>query len=128
MSVSLFITVQPVRYSCTTREATHSRVVPRTIIAKYDCELDIVLGWQNANINKHKVDLAESMKDENLPNFSEVLATHFKRLKEWMKPDPQDHLALKIVKTVFKSLAMLVLLLFSPVLLLGLALGFIGLM
>jgi hypothetical protein len=68
------------------------------------------------------------MNDQNLPTFSQVLATHFKRLKEWMKPDPDDHLALKIVKTVLKSLAMLVLILFSPVLLVGLALGFIGLM
>ncbi|MEX2232311.1 MAG: hypothetical protein WD824_09130 [Cyclobacteriaceae bacterium] len=66
--------------------------------------------------------------NENLPKFSEVLAAHFKRLKEWLKPDPGDHLALSIVKTVLKSAAMLVLLLFSPVLLVGLALGFIGLM
>lgn len=68
------------------------------------------------------------MNDQNLPTFSQVLATHFQRLTEWMKPDQDDHLALRIVKTILKSLAMLVLILFSPVLLVGLALGFIGLM
>lgn len=97
-------------------------------MGKYDWRMHIVSGWQNPNINKHKADLAASMKKENLPNFSEVLAAHFERLKQWMKPDPEDHPALKIVKIVLKSLAMLVLLLFSPVLLVGLALGFIGLM
>jgi hypothetical protein len=66
--------------------------------------------------------------NENLPTFSEVLATKFSRLKEWLKPDPDDHLAVKIAKAVLKGIAMLVLLLFSPVLIIGLALGFIGLM
>lgn len=68
------------------------------------------------------------MNDQKLPTFSEVLATHLARLKEWMKPHPDDQLALQIVKTILKSLAMLVLILFSPVLLVGLALAFIGLM
>lgn len=68
------------------------------------------------------------MNDEKLPGFSDVLVEHFKRLKEWLKPEPGDHMALKIIKTALKSLAMLALLLFSPVFLLGLALGFIGLM
>ena len=68
------------------------------------------------------------MNQEQSPKFSDILATQFHRLKEWMKPDPQDHVALKIVKTFFKSLAMLVLLVFSPVLIIGLVLGFIGLM
>lgn len=67
------------------------------------------------------------MNDHNLPTFSEALATHFKRLKEWMKPNPDDSLALKIVKTVFKGLAILVLIMLSPVLLIALAIGFIGL-
>lgn len=78
--------------------------------------------------SKRKAGPTERMNDHDLPTFSEVLATHFQRLREWMKPDRDDHLALSIAKTVLKSLAMVVLILFSPVLLVGLALGFIGLM
>ena len=68
------------------------------------------------------------MNEENTVTFSEILSKQINRLKEWMKPNPEDDLALKIIKTFLKSLAMLVLLLFSPVLLIGLVLGFIGLM
>lgn len=68
------------------------------------------------------------MNDRNFPTLSQALASYIRRLSQWMKPDPDDNLTLKIVKTILKSLALLVLILFSPVLLIGLALGFIGLM
>jgi hypothetical protein len=68
------------------------------------------------------------MDKENRLTFSEVLSAQFKRLKAWLKPEPDDHLALKVIKMILKSVAMLVLLAFSPILLIGLALGFIGLM
>lgn len=37
------------------------------------------------------------------------------KIKEWMKPDPSDHLLLQGVKFIFKCIALLVLIAFSPV-------------
>lgn len=68
------------------------------------------------------------MNNENRLTFSEVLAAQLSKLKEWLKPNPGDGLALKIVKMILKSVVLLILLLISPVLLIGLALAFIGLM
>ena len=68
------------------------------------------------------------MNESQPVRFSEIVASQIKRLKQWVKPDPDDRLAVSIIKTVFKSLALLVMLAFSPVMLIALFLGFIGLM
>ena len=39
------------------------------------------------------------------------------KIREWMKPDPEDHLLLQIIKFLFKCLALLILIAFSPVIL-----------
>lgn len=68
------------------------------------------------------------MSEAKRLKFSDILASKLKGLKEWLKPDPNDHVALTIVKSIFKSAVMVLLLLFSPVLVIGLFLAFIGLM
>lgn len=68
----------------------------------------------------------EKQNNDKMPSMSEVIASRFNRLMQWMKPNPEDHMALTVVKTFFKSLVMLLLLLISPVLLIGLAAAFIG--
>lgn len=68
------------------------------------------------------------MRNENQLSFSETLSLQFKRLKDWLRPEPKDHLGVKIIKGILKGIAMLLLLLVSPVLLVGFALIFIGLM
>lgn len=39
-------------------------------------------------------------------------------IKEWVKPDPADPLWLTIIKTIYKSIAVLILIALSPVILL----------
>jgi hypothetical protein len=68
------------------------------------------------------------MSNENQLSFSKTVSLQLKHLKGWLKPEPKDHLAVKIIKGFLKSIAMLLLLLVSPVLLVGFALIFIGLM
>lgn len=68
------------------------------------------------------------MNENQSVRFSEIVASQIKRLKEWVKPDPNDHVGVSIIKTILKSLALLVMLAFSPVMLIALFLGFIGLM
>lgn len=68
------------------------------------------------------------MDNKNQLTFFELLRGKLFRLKEWLKPDPKDHLAVKIIKAILKAIAMLLLLLVSPVLIIGFALIFIGLM
>jgi hypothetical protein len=68
------------------------------------------------------------MNEAKRVNFSDIIAAKLKGLREWLKPDPNDPVALIVVKSVLKSAVMVLLLLFSPVLLIGLFLAFIGLM
>lgn len=69
------------------------------------------------------------MKDEKAPEkFSEHFALQFRRFRQWLLPDPQDPPGIRMVKTFFKSIAVVLLILFSPVMLIGLFLGFVGLL
>jgi lipopolysaccharide/colanic/teichoic acid biosynthesis glycosyltransferase len=68
------------------------------------------------------------MEERRHQDFSEHVAVQFGRFKQWLKPDLQDPVALWVVKTFLKSIAVLLLLLFSPVMLVALVLGFIGLL
>lgn len=54
------------------------------------------------------------------------VADQVKKLREWIKPVPTDPLGLKIVKGFFKSLVVLVLIIFSPVICLLLTIAFLA--
>lgn len=64
-------------------------------------------------------------KDES---FSSALADYIqntlKDLREWLRPEPEDSLFLKIVKGIFKTIALLILTIISPVILLVLLISF----
>ena len=47
----------------------------------------------------------------------EMIANWVKRLKEWLKPNPADSMLLNGVKLIYKSIAVLVLVALSPVIL-----------
>lgn len=68
------------------------------------------------------------MDTQQRAKFSEVLSAQIRRLKEWLKPDPEDHVVVKAIKMLLKGLVLLLLIAASPILLIGLALIFIGLM
>lgn len=72
--------------------------------------------------------ITTSMNENQPVRFSVIVALQFKRLKEWVTPDPGDRIVVSVIKTLLKSLALLVMLAFSPVMLVALFLGFIGLM
>jgi hypothetical protein len=52
--------------------------------------------------------------------------TKVKELGEWVKPDPADPLLLQIVKIMYKSVVVLLLMALSPVVLLFLIISFVG--
>lgn len=43
------------------------------------------------------------------------IKTWLAKIREWMKPDPADHLLLQVVKLLYKCIALLILIAFSPV-------------
>jgi hypothetical protein len=47
----------------------------------------------------------------------ETVVDYFKRFKEWLKPNGSDTLLIQSLKMVYKVLAVLVLIAFSPVIL-----------
>ena len=63
-------------------------------------------------------------------SFSEALRNHIlkqiRALGQWIKPDPADNLFVQIVKLIFKSIVVLLLTAFSPIVLLILIIGFVG--
>lgn len=65
-----------------------------------------------------------SMTHEKPETFQQYFSLQIRRLKQWVKPDPSDALAVTVLKTILKSVAVLLLLIFSPVLILGLTLAF----
>lgn len=64
----------------------------------------------------------KSVKDEILLSVKNNL----KRYKEWLKPRSEDNLGLSIIKTFAKGLTTLVLIIFSPVLILILLITFVS--
>lgn len=63
-------------------------------------------------------------------SFSEALRKHILKqisaLGQWIKPNPADNLFLQIIKLFFKSIVVLLLTAFSPIVLLVLIIGFVG--
>lgn len=64
------------------------------------------------------------MNDKKPETFAQYFKLQLRRLKRWLKPDPADSLPVTVIKTVLKSIAVLILLIFSPVLILGLTVAF----
>ncbi len=64
------------------------------------------------------------MNNEKPETFGQYFNLQIKKLREWVTPDPFDSVIQSIFKTILKSIAVLVLLILSPVLLLGLTLAF----
>jgi hypothetical protein len=50
-------------------------------------------------------------------SIEEMIASRFKRLKEWLKPNPADSRLIQGLKLIYKSLAVLGLIALSPVIL-----------
>jgi hypothetical protein len=48
------------------------------------------------------------------------------KIGEWMKPDPSDHRLLQVVKFIYKCIALLILIAFSPVIMVVLIFVFLA--
>ena len=57
----------------------------------------------------------EQLKGEG---FKELITNKLKQFKEWLKPNPADSLLIQLLKMIYKAAAVLVLIVFSPVILL----------
>jgi hypothetical protein len=57
----------------------------------------------------------EQLKGEG---FKELILNKLKQFKEWLKPNPADSLFIQSLKMIYKAVAVLVLIIFSPVILL----------
>ena len=66
------------------------------------------------------------MDDSAARALRQYIFQKIKELRLWVKPDPADPLLMKIGKLFLKSLVLLVLTAFSPVILLLLLIAFIG--
>ncbi|MGD1893196.1 MAG: hypothetical protein ACFB15_21735 [Cyclobacteriaceae bacterium] len=58
--------------------------------------------------------------------LQKYISQQITQLKHWLKPDPADSLALKIVKGIYKLLAVLVLTALSPVIIIVLVIAFLA--
>lgn len=56
--------------------------------------------------------MMEEQKDESI---KETILKYFERFKEWLKPNKEDSLIVQSLKMVYKVLAVLLLIVFSPV-------------
>lgn len=67
------------------------------------------------------------MEDESVrEELRTFIQNKWNALQEWLKPNPDDSIAIQILKSIYKSLAVLVLIALSPVILLLLLIAFIG--
>ncbi|WKN40532.1 hypothetical protein [Tunicatimonas pelagia] len=58
--------------------------------------------------------------------LQKYITKQFTQLRQWLRPDPADSVAVKIFKGIYKSLAVLVLTAFSPVIIVILAIAFLA--
>jgi lipopolysaccharide/colanic/teichoic acid biosynthesis glycosyltransferase len=56
--------------------------------------------------------MMEEQKDETI---KETILKYLERFKEWLKPNKEDSLLVQSLKMIYKVLAVLLLLVFSPV-------------
>ncbi len=48
-------------------------------------------------------------------SIKEMIVSKFKQLKEWLKPNPEDSMLITSLKMIYKIIAVLLLIAFSPV-------------
>ena len=58
-----------------------------------------------------------SMEQPEGDSLKETILNYFRKFKAWLKPDKADTLIVQSLKMVYKALAVLVLVIFSPVIL-----------
>lgn len=56
----------------------------------------------------------------------DLLAKNFNLYKEWLKPTPGDPMALTVIKSFFKGLSSLLLIMFSPIVVVILIIAFLA--
>lgn len=56
--------------------------------------------------------------------FADIIKKRLEALREWLKPNPSDALPVTLIKSFFKGIALLVLVAFSPVIMVVLLLVF----
>jgi hypothetical protein len=70
--------------------------------------------------------MADAQHDHNPQpeTIGEYFLMQVRKLLRWIKPTPDDALAVSIIKTILKSIVMLVLIAFSPVVIIILTVAF----
>jgi hypothetical protein len=58
--------------------------------------------------------------------IKESMINKLKQFREWLKPNPADSLLIQSLKMIYKAAAVLVLIIFSPVILLIMLIVFFG--
>jgi hypothetical protein len=53
--------------------------------------------------------------DEKKETFAEFIRKYYDKIKIWVTPDPTDSMFMQIVKLISKSIALLILIAFSPI-------------
>jgi hypothetical protein len=66
---------------------------------------------------KYKRTKSEGIEDLEGESFGGLIRKYFNTIKEWVKPDPADPLWKTLLKSIYKLIAVLVLIALSPVLL-----------
>lgn len=61
-----------------------------------------------------------------MKSIFELIKRWFVKIREWMKPDPADGLLLQVIKLIYKSIALLILIAFSPVIIIVLLFVFLA--
>lgn len=66
---------------------------------------------------KYKRTNTEGIDELEGESFGEIIKKYFNRITEWVKPDPADPLWKTILKSIYKLIAVVILIALSPVLL-----------
>lgn len=66
------------------------------------------------------------MKESFAAELWKYIGKQWANLLEWIKPEPSDSLGMKILKGFFKSIVVLILLAFSPIIILVLIIAFVA--
>jgi len=67
-----------------------------------------------------------SMSQSNAQELQKYVASQITQFKHWIRPDPEDPLYLQILKGIYKTLAVLLLTVLSPVFALILTIAFLA--
>jgi len=56
-----------------------------------------------------------NVEDKPQESFADFARKYFEKLKAWLSPDPSDGHLLQAIKLIFKGIALLIMIAFSPV-------------